>query len=133
MGWQYGIDRLYQYGVLDSSATTQRVDASATLRPFPALSGTFEVQRIIQGARPTTLATAQITGTPLRGELQLGLAYTKTLDTAAQSTNQLGSATARWNIRRNVYINANYSLLDITAPVQSTRSRVFSASLAIYL
>jgi hypothetical protein len=110
-----------------------RVDASLSLTPAPALSAAGTVSRIFLGARPTTLATLQLNYFPLRGDLQLAFAYSKTLDTTADATTESYGPTLRWNIRRGVSITSSYSVLENAAPAQTLASRVFAATLLVTL
>jgi hypothetical protein len=132
-GWLYSESTTYSNGVASPTSRFQRVDAGLTLTPGPALFASGSISRILQGPRPTTLATVQIIYTPLQGDLQVGVAMARTLDTAAEATSTLVTPSLRWNVRRNLYVNANYTLLDVEAPVQTTRSRVLSTSLVLYL
>lgn len=110
-----------------------RVDGSVSLTPAPALSAAGTVSRVVIGARPTTLATVQLNYFPLRGELQLSVAYSKTLDTEAEATSEVLSPSLRWNLRRGVSLTASYTALQNVAPVEVLASRAFAANLLITL
>jgi hypothetical protein len=109
------------------------VDGSVALKPFPAASATGTVSRVLIGTRPTTLGTVQLNYFPLRGDLQLAFAYSKTLDTAAEATTELFSPTLRWNIRRGVSLRSSYTYLRNEAPVLLLVSRGIEATLLITL
>jgi hypothetical protein len=88
---------------------------------------------VLLGARPTTLATMQLNYFPLRGEVHLAVAYSKTLDTEADATTELLSPSLRWNIRSGVSLNASYTVLENASPTQTLDSRAFAARLLIIL
>jgi len=110
-----------------------RLDGTVSLTPAPALSAAGTLSRLFGSVRPTTLATMQLNYFPLRGELQLNLFYTKTLDTAADVTTETYGPTLRWNVRRNVSLTSSYTVVRNTAPVQTLASRVAAVSLLITL
>ncbi len=111
----------------------ERVGARATLNPFPAFSLSGSVDRIFLAVRPTTIASAAVSYAPLRGDLQLGFTFFNTVDTAADTSTRSLGPTLRWNLRRGVFLDAAYSLLDTRTPTLSTRSRVFTTTLTIAL
>jgi hypothetical protein len=123
------------FGTLEPipNAVTHRVEVTATFTPSAAVAASGTLTRVISGLHPTTLASGQLTYAPFRGDLQLSLAASRTLDTVAQSTNGLLSPSLRWLVRRGVTVTASYSLLDVSSPVQTTRSQVISASLMVAL
>jgi len=104
-----------------------------TLRPTNAISAIATVSRILMGAVPTTYGTVQLNYSPLRGDLQLSIVYSKTFDTAAQSTVELFTPGIRWNVRPGIQLTATYTLLNNTAPVSVTHSRSLSLGLSILL
>lgn len=120
----------------DASAVFEkygRVDGSLSLTPAPALSATGTVSRVLYGARATTLGTVQGSYFPLRGDLQLSLAYSKTLDTAAEATTEFITPSLRWNLRRGVSLTSSYTWLQSVAPAQIVTSRALGATLLITL
>lgn len=108
-----------------------RVDGSLSLAPAPALSGVGTVSRVLLGVRRTTYGTIQVNYFPLRGDLQLSIAYSKTLDTEADATTEVLSPSLRWNVRRGVSLASSYSLLKNATPVQTLCSRAFQATLLV--
>jgi hypothetical protein len=70
---------------------------------------------------------------PLRGDLQLGVAYSKTLDTEAEATTELLSPSLRWNIRSGVSLTASYTYVENASPAQTLASRALAARLLIVL
>ena len=110
-----------------------RVDASASVTPAPALSGSGTVSRVLIGAQPSTLGTLQLNYFPLRGDLQLAIAYSNTFDTAAAATTRILTPSLRWNIRRGVSLTSSYTLLRNVAPVQTLDSRALWVTLLITL
>jgi hypothetical protein len=110
-----------------------RVDGSVSLTPAPALSASGTISRVLLGARPTTLATLQLNYFPLRGEVQLAVAYSKTLDTEAEATTEILSPSLRWNVRSGVSLTASYALVENVSPVQTLDSSAFTARLLILL
>jgi hypothetical protein len=117
-------DTLTQFG---------RVDGSVSLTPAPALSATGTVTRVLIGERPTTLATVQVNYFPLRGEVQVAVAYSKTLDTEAETTTEFLTPSLRWNIRSGISLTASYTALENVTPVQDLSSRALTANLLIIL
>jgi len=115
----------------ESSSQFERVDGSLTVSPAPALSVSASVARVILGPRPTTLASFLGSYSPLRGDLQLSLSFSRSLDTALDATTQLASAGVRWNVRPGVVLSSAYTLLDSSAQVAAIRSRVFLTTLLI--
>ncbi|BDG05243.1 hypothetical protein [Anaeromyxobacter oryzae] len=110
-----------------------RVDASLSVTPAPALSGAGTVSRVLLGAKLTTLGTLQLNYSPLRGDVQLGVAYSSTLDTAAGTRTQIFTPSLRWNLRRNVSLTSSYTWLRNVVPVQTLVSRALSATLLVTL
>jgi hypothetical protein len=108
-----------------------RADGSITITPAPALSATATVNRVIVGLNPTTYATVNASYTPLRGDLQLSLGYSKTLDTFSQSTSELFSSAVRWNVRRGVFLTVAYTVAGTTAPALTTGARSLFTTLQI--
>jgi hypothetical protein len=117
----------------DDSTRAQRLESTLILLPWPSLSGSATVTWDILALRPTVLATFQLNFNPLRGNLQLGFSFTRTLNTAADTITQVIYPSIRWNIRPGVFLNAAYFLTDISAPVVSTASRTLTTSLLISL
>jgi len=110
-----------------------RVDGGLSLTISPVLYGTGTISRVLLGERPTTLATVQLNYSPLRGDLQLSVAYSKTFDTAAAATTEFYGPTLRWNIRRGVSLTSAYTILNSVAPAQILQSRSFTVNLLILL
>jgi hypothetical protein len=117
-------DTLTQFG---------RVDGSLSLTPAPALSASGTVSRVVLGERPTTLATVQVNYFPLRGEVQVAVSYSKTLDTEAESTTEFLTPSLRWNIRSGISLTASYTALENVTAVQDLSSRALTANLLIIL
>jgi hypothetical protein len=117
----------------DVVTESARVGGTLSLTPAPALSAAGTVSKIVLGERPTTLATLQLNYFPLRGDLQLAFAYSKTLDTTAEATTEIYGPTLRWNVRRGVSLTSSYTVLNNVAPVQALSSRIFSTNLLITL
>jgi hypothetical protein len=121
-------------GFLQDSATeSARINATLILTPIPALSASATADWLIAGVRPALYATFQLNYSPLKGDLQLGFAYSRTLDTASEVVTQYISPSLRWTIRPGVFLNASYNLNDSDGPVLAVRSRVFNTSLIIIL
>jgi hypothetical protein len=110
-----------------------RVDGSVSITPAPALSAVGTVSRVLVGVRPTTLATMQLNYFPLRGEVQLAVAYSKTLDTQADATTEILSPSLHWTVRSGVSLDASYTLLESDAPAQTLATRAFAARLLVLL
>ncbi len=110
-----------------------RADASLSVSPVPAASATGTIARIIMGPRPTTLGTLQLSYFPLRGDLQISFAYSKTLDTAAQLTTETFIPALRWNLSREISLRSAYTYVRNDAPVMLLVTRSFETSLLISL
>jgi hypothetical protein len=111
----------------------QRLDASVLFTPAPAITASASVARYYAGPRQTTLASFQLTYSPFQGDLMLSVGFQQTFDTAADQVTQVVSPTLRWTIRPGLQLRAGYTWLNTDAPVQTTRSRLFTVSLAFYL
>ncbi len=110
-----------------------RADGSLSLSPAPALSATGTLSRILLGDRPTTLGTMTLSYFPLRGDLQLSAAYSKTFDTAAERTTEAFTPALRWNLSREVYIRSSYNYVRNDAAVLSVVSRAVEIALLVSL
>lgn len=110
-----------------------RVDGGLSVTPAPALSGAGTISRIVLGPTPTTLGTLQVNYSPLRGDVQVGVAYSSTLDTAAGTSTQVFTPSLRWNLRRNVSLTSAYTWLRNVVPVQTLVSRAVSVTLLVTL
>jgi hypothetical protein len=117
----------------DDIIRSQRVYATLIATPFPSLSASAQVTWMILPQHVSTLASFQVNFSPLRGDLQLSFAYTRTLNTAGDSIAQYISPSMRWNLLRGVFLNASYNLNDTSSPIGSTSSRIFATTLLIIL
>ena len=117
----------------EASVRSSRLNATLILTPIPALSASATADWLIIGTRPALYATFQLNYAPLQGDLQLGFAYSRTLDTASNAITQFISPSLRWTIRQGVFLNAAYNFNDSSGPVLSIRSRVLNTSLIIIL
>jgi hypothetical protein len=117
----------------DAAAETARINATLILTPIPALSASATADWLITGVRPALYATFQLNYSPLKGDLQFGFAYARTLDTASEVVTQYISPSLRWTIRPGVFLNAAYNFNDSDGPVLSIRTRVLNTSLIIIL
>ena len=133
LGWISNVSLLQVPDEPIVSTYTARVDASITLRPTNALSAVATVSRILAGTTPSTYGTVQLNYSPLRGDLQFTVIYSKTFDTAAQSTVELFTPGIRWNVRPGIQLNLTYNMLNNTAPVSTLHSRTLSLGLNILL
>ena len=121
-------------GLPESELDDERLDGSVSITPFRALFLSASVQRVIKGARPTTLASASASFTPFPdGDLLLRSSYTDSLDTSLDARTQLGTAGLRWTISTHAYVDVNYTLLDAAAPEGTTQTKTFTASLSVQL
>jgi hypothetical protein len=108
-----------------------RVDGSISLTPAPSLSAAATVSRVLIAERPTTLATLRAGFSPLRGDLQLSIGYSKTLDTGAEATTEILTPSLRWNVRRGVSLRGSYTFLEEESRVQVRTSRAVTATLLV--
>jgi hypothetical protein len=132
-GWLSSFSTVTDPLAQTTRTTSSRLDASLTFRPTSVLSAVGTVSRILSGVRPTTTGSAQVNYSPLRGDLQLSLAYSKTFDTASQAGIEFFTPALRWNVRQGVQLTASYSLLNTISPVSQTRSRSLGSVLTINL
>lgn len=133
VGWLATHTRTYAFDGSRSSDTAQRADATLSLRPAPAISAVGSVSRTFTGPRPFTTGTAQINYSPLRGDLRLTLAYSRTFDTLSETTIEAFSPTLRWYLRQNLQLSASYAHLATTTPVSASRSRTLGFGLSLIL
>ncbi|HZZ85217.1 MAG TPA: hypothetical protein VFE30_11820 [Anaeromyxobacteraceae bacterium] len=133
LGWLSALSVVSAPDADPVTTESARVDAGVSFRPTDALSGSATVSRtlIVPSGTPSTLASLQLNYSPLRGDLLLSVGYTRTLDTASDTTTEIFAPGLRWIIRRNVSLTSTYTVLHSTAPVQETRSRTFSVGLSI--
>jgi hypothetical protein len=130
-------DALYSYTRMsdpdqgDSWSQFTRVDGGLSVRVAPALSFSGTVSRTIIAVVPATLATGSLSYWPLRGDLQLSVSYTKTIDTAQQYTTRYFTPGLRWNVRPGVSLSAYYTDAATASPVQDTASRSFLTTLTL--
>jgi hypothetical protein len=117
----------------ENSDHTSRLNATLVLTPFPSLSGSASGTWLILGAIPAFYGTFQVNYSPLQGELQFGFAYSRTFDTASQSTTQFLSPTVRWTIRSGLYLNGTYTLADTVSPVLETHSQSVLVNLIVII
>jgi hypothetical protein len=110
-----------------------RVDGTLSLTPGPAFSMTATLSRVVIAIQPTTYGTLNVNYAPFRGDVQLTLAYSETLDTAAQYRTRSFTPSLRWNIRGGTFLTASYALVKTSAPVQATDSRAFMTTLLVVL
>ena len=110
-----------------------RLDTGVTLTPAPAVSASGTLSRLVLGVRPTTLATLQLNFSPLRGEVQFSVAYSSSLDTAADATTEYFTPSLRWNLRGDTSLTASYTYFKNTSPVQTAYSRIAALNLIVNL
>lgn len=115
------------------TTSSARLDASVTFRPTSAISASGTINRRLTGPIPATSGSGQLSYSPLRGDLQLTLAYTSTFDTASQTVIQSFTPGLRWNVRPGLLVTVNYSVLDSAAPVSHTRSKLLTAGFSLNL
>jgi hypothetical protein len=108
-----------------------RVDATLSVTPVPALSAVGTVSRVMLVPRPSTFATLNVSYSPLRGDLQVSVAYSKTLATDSDETTERVVPSLRWNIRSGVSLTATYSYAQASSPVLTTTTRTLGASLLV--
>lgn len=117
-------DVMTQYG---------RADGAVSLYPAPSLTATGTISRVFIGDRPTTLAAVQGSFAPLRSDVQVGLSYSRNLDTEAKTMTEQFSSSLRWNIRTGLSLTAAYTILDSSSPIQTTNTRALTGNLIIVL
>ena len=112
---------------------TARVDASATVRPTASISAVGTISRVLWGETPATYGSLQLNYSPLRGDLQLYVTYSRTFESVSQSVNELLTPGLRWNLGPGLQITGSYTLLRSDAPVSQSRSRIFNVGLSLLL
>ncbi len=133
LGWLWGLSIVQEPEEPSITTPQSRVDASITLRPTSAISLVGTVTRVLAGGPKDTFGSIQANWTPLQGDLQLGIGYSKTFDTASQSTVETLTPSARWNVRPGIQLTGSYTLLNTAAMVSRTNSRFLSLGLSIIL
>jgi hypothetical protein len=133
LGWISNISISQPVDAPTVNNSTARIDGSMTLRPTNSISAVGTISRILFGAVPTTYGTVQLNYSPLRGDLQLYVVYSKTFDTASLSTTEFLTPGLRWNVRPGVQITGSYTLLNSTAAVSQAHSRTLNLGLSILL
>ena len=133
VGWLSTVNILQLPEEPGVTSTNGRIEGTLTLRPTNAISAIGTITRIVTGGPQSTFGTVQLNYSPLRGDLQFSISYSKTFDTLSQSTNEILVPGLRWNVRPGIQINASYTLLNSSAPVSQLRSRSLSLGLSILL
>lgn len=112
---------------------TARVEGSVSLRPTPAIAAAATVSDVLFGGVPSTYATFYLTYAPLRGDLQLSVAYSKVLDVLSRASTTTFTPTLHWLVRPGVTLNAYYTLSEVSSPAVDTRMRTLGTTLLILL
>ncbi|HEU4382181.1 MAG TPA: hypothetical protein VFR85_01660 [Anaeromyxobacteraceae bacterium] len=111
-----------------------RLEGTATLNPVPAIFASGSVARLTSNGPPYLLVNVNASVAPFPGgDLYLGFAYNETLDTRAALRVRGWGPSLRWKIRGNIYLDANYNVLDSTSPSQDIGQRVFTMHLSLTL
>jgi hypothetical protein len=133
LGWISSVNLLQEWERPTVSTISGRIDASVVLRPTNSISAIATVSQIVAGVVPNTYGTLQLNWSPLRGDMQITVVYSKTFDSAAQSTIESFVPGFRWNVRPGIQVTGSYTLLNIVAPVSQTHSRSLNVGLNILL
>lgn len=119
-------------GMPETRATTQRVEGTAIVTPFPALQATVTGARVLANGRWYTLGSLNGSFSPLHGgEVVLSFAYNENLDTSAQYRLRTWGPTIRWNLRSGAFAEASYS--DVDSSDLALRSRSHTAIVRLYI
>jgi hypothetical protein len=117
----------------DEFSHTARVEGSLSFKPTPAIAAAASVSHVLFGGAPTTYATLYLTYAPLRGDLQLSVAYSKTLDVLSRTTTSAFTPTLHWRVRPGVTLSAFYTDAEVTSRAAETRTRTVGTNLLILL
>ncbi len=121
-------------GQPDAVSTTWRVEGTASFNPVPALSASGgisygEIDRVGQ-----TLVNVSGTFSPFPGgNLVLSFRYNQYRDSLSDSTSLIFGPYLRWNVRPGMFVETSYTWLDISLPIQETRTRALNARLTLLL
>jgi hypothetical protein len=103
---------------------------SASSSPFPALSLSGSLLRVVSSSGGTTLVSFGGGYSPFRGgDLVVSYAYQESLDTSTDTRSRIHGPTLRWNIRPGWFFNAGWSFQKTTAPAQSLTGQAATANL----
>lgn len=120
-----------------TATATNRIDATASWAPIPAVYLAGGISRLVSNRAPITLFNGSASASPFpRGDLQLGFSWTETYQQGGAldgATVRLYGPNARWTIRPGTLLTVSYSVLDNDAPAVRTSARTFSAVLQIAL
>ncbi|ACL66599.1 conserved hypothetical protein [Anaeromyxobacter dehalogenans 2CP-1] len=121
----YGYNRSHsETGDRVREVEAQQLTGLASITPFPALLATAGATRSTQsGTSPRLLWNYLLSYAPLRGgDLVLTGQHQETSDDVADTTTKSTSASLRWNVRPNAYLDLNYSNIDNRSPQSRTRA-----------
>jgi hypothetical protein len=119
-------------GFPSTQSIDERILASLSLAPVQALFLSGSVTRVIHGARPTTLASGTAALSPFPGgALQIRIAYTESVDTAADAKVRTFVPGLHWNVRPGVILDASYSWIANDAAAARSRTRAALVILTI--
>ena len=121
-------------GQADTTTFTRRADISAGYTPFSNLYIFASVGINAESDRETIIAqNYAVSWSPFQdGDLQFNFAYTESITSEGQKDRTV-SPSLRWNLRRNVQLDASYSFVQSESPVQKSKSKILSLNLRTFL
>ena len=112
--WGYSKSNITGGNQPESNSTTNRVDASISYNPVPALYVAGGLSRVVTDGIARTLDNASLSFSPFPGgNLQLGLSYNETYQDP--ELTRLFTPSLRWNVRPGTMLTVSWTLLDASA------------------
>ncbi len=136
MSLNYSVSRTKQSGGEAGAVTTktQRVDTSASYRPFPTvyLFASYSVLKT-SGSPTNTLQNYGINWSPFpEGTLQFNFAYNQNFNSIDNSKGTLISPSVTWQITSRTFLDVSYLILKSTSTAQSSDSKSYTLTLRKY-
>ncbi len=132
----YSVNRTEQTGGEAGPTTTktQRVDTSASYRPFQTVYLFASYSLLATAGSPTnTLQNYGINFSPFpEGTLQFNFAYTQNFNSIDNSKSTLISPSVTWEITSRTFLDVSYLDLKSTAISQSSHSKSYTLTLRKY-
>jgi hypothetical protein len=122
-------------GLPDSFALSQQFGGGLVLTPFPSLTATGSVTRLLAtGFAPQTLASIDVGFSPFRGgAIVLGANHTESFQLETQQLSRQTSASLTWKVRPGTNLDAGYTLSETQTPAERATAQSVNARLTVSL